>query len=65
MTRLRIKPFFNIYDQKEFLRYRFELLKQWMKQHENYSKSYIEALDSLIDRLYLRDEFNSYENVYV
>jgi hypothetical protein len=28
MTRLRIKPFFNIYDQKEFLRYRFELLKQ-------------------------------------
>jgi hypothetical protein len=36
-----------------------------MKQHENYNKSYVETLDSLIDRLYLRNEFNSYENEYV
>jgi hypothetical protein len=65
ITKRKVKSFFDINKQQEFLRYRFELLKQWIKQHEFYTRSYVETLDSLISRLYLKDELNSFEIEYI
>ncbi|MBQ0045294.1 MAG: hypothetical protein KBS35_00175 [Mycoplasma sp.] len=50
---------------KDFLAYRFSMLKQWMKKNKQYTKEYIVALDEMIDKLYLSNELNSFELQYI
>lgn len=49
----------------DFLAYRFDLLKKWMDNNNNYSKEYVVALDEVIDKLYLSKELNSFEQQYI
>lgn len=51
--------------EKDFLAYRFDLLKQWMDKNKNYSKEYVVALDEMVDKLYLFNELNSFEQQYI
>lgn len=50
---------------KDFLAYRFELLNEWMEKNKDYSKEYVVALDEMIDKLYLSNELNSFEQQYI
>ncbi len=51
--------------EKDFLAYRFDLLKQWMDKNKSYSKEYVVALDEMVDKLYLFNELNSFEQQYI
>lgn len=51
--------------EKDFLAYRFDLLNQWMIQNRDYTKEYVVALDEMIDKLYLSNELNSFEQQYI
>lgn len=55
------KPEFAV----DFLAYRFDLLNEWMKQNESYTKEYIVMLDQIIDKLWLTNELNSFERQYI
>lgn len=51
--------------EKDFLAFRFDLLTQWMKNNKEYTKEYIVELDDMIDKLFLTNELNSYEQQYL
>ena len=51
--------------EQDFLAYRFDLLKQWMDKNKSYSKEYVVALDEMVDKLYLFNELNSFEQQYI
>ncbi|XQP55779.1 MAG: hypothetical protein ACOQNY_00045 [Mycoplasmoidaceae bacterium] len=51
--------------EKDFLAFRFDLLTQWMKNNKEYTKEYIVELDDMIDKLFLANELNSYEQQYL
>ena len=58
----------DLYSQEyknDFLAYRFDLLNEWIKQNNNYSKEFIVALVDMIDRLVLFNELNSYEQQFI
>jgi len=65
VNKKQIKKLFNINYQEEFLRYRFELLKHWIKSNERYTNKYIHELQYLIDILFLNNELSCYEEEYI
>lgn len=60
-----IKNLFEINKENEFLSYRFELLKKWIVTNEKYTNKYLSRLDALINKLFLTNELNSYEQQYL
>lgn len=58
----------SLYDpkyEKDFLAYRFNLFHSWMNENKNYSKDYVIELDDMIDKLFLANELNSFEQQYI
>jgi hypothetical protein len=46
-----IKKWFDYNKKSHFLRYRFELLKQWIARNSVYTNEYVLRLQKIIDRL--------------
>lgn len=65
LSKKKILSLFNYGDEVNFLSYRFHVLKEWMKINERYTKSYIEDLDEVINKLCLDSELNSFEKQYI
>ncbi|MDR0739381.1 MAG: hypothetical protein LBF00_00630 [Mycoplasmataceae bacterium] len=65
LNRKKIKGFFVRNETQHFLRYRFEILRNWIRQNEIYSQNYINSLDKIIHKLYLTNELCSYEKEYL
>lgn len=65
LSKKQIIDFYEYKNDKNFLAYRFDLLKQWMKQNERFIKSYTIELEEIIDKLCLEQELNSFERQYI
>lgn len=61
----KILSFYRSVDKQDFLAYRFEVLRKWMIANERYTYSYFNNLQTIIDKLYLDDDLNSYEQQYI
>lgn len=61
----KVLALYNPKFEKDFLAYRFDLLKKWMDQNKEYTKEYVIAWEKIIDKLYLFNELNSYEQQYI
>jgi hypothetical protein len=65
VPRPKFKKMFEIRQEQHYLRYRFELLKHWIRENEFYSEGYINHLDKLIHKMFLTNELNAYEQEYI
>lgn len=65
LTKNQILNLLKYGEETNFLAYRFEVLKEWIKNNERYTKGYIEDLDQVITKLYLDSELNSFEKQYI
>lgn len=61
----KVLSLYNPHYEQDFLAYRFLMLKQWMRKNKVYAKEYVIALDEMIDKLYLSNELNSFEQQYI
>ncbi len=57
----RIKLLFQIGTEKHYLRYRFELLRRWIKWNLRYTNDSIKTLDSILKKLNIIDNLNPNE----
>ncbi|XQP54886.1 MAG: hypothetical protein ACOQNV_01990 [Mycoplasmoidaceae bacterium] len=65
MTKQQVLDLYEPKNEKDFLAYRFDMLRRWMKNNKQYSKNYVVELEDMIDKLYLSNELNSFEQQYI
>ncbi len=64
-TKYNTNKLHSINNEKHFLRYRFELVLQWINNNELYSKTYIENLNKIIESLEIKNYLNNSELNYL
>lgn len=65
ITKQNVLDLYDPKNEKDFLAYRFDMLRHWMKNNKQYSKDYVFDLGNMIDKLYLSNELNSFEQQYI
>lgn len=64
-SKKQILKFFQLGDEINFLAYRFDILKQWIRNNERYTKRYIDEFEEIVSKLSLDSELNGFERQYI